>query len=260
MLNRETIRLPNGRAWQVFRGGTGPDLVWLHGVRGVDAGDPLLAQLAERFHVIAPVAPGFADLDELADIDDVRDLALAYDDLLRQLRPKSPVLVGHSLGGMMAAELAAHFPDSVSRLTLVTPLGMWNDEYKIADIFGVPAAEMDQLLWADAAGRDAYNARLAAAAPTDEAEQLVGAARRLAAVAKFLWPIPDKGLRRRLPRIAVPTLLIFGEKDAVVPPAYARDFGEGVRQSRTALVAGAGHMAPYEKCSEVAGLIAKFVG
>jgi pimeloyl-ACP methyl ester carboxylesterase len=260
MLERDTVRLPNGRTWQVYAGGKGPELIWLHGIRGVEANDPLLLKLAERHRVTAPVAPGFTDLDEMNDIDDVRDMALAYDDLLRHLGLKAPTLVGHSFGGMIAAELAAHVPDSVARLGLIAPFGLWTDAAPVADIFAVAAPDMDQLLWHDVAARDAFQARLAALPEAnDEVERVVGAARRLTAVAKFLWPIPDKGLRRRLPRIAAPTLLLFGREDAVIPKRYAEEFASGLRQVQTAVVDGAGHMLPYEKPDHVVQQIGQFV-
>ena len=79
---QRNVSLPNGRRWQVYSGGEGPRTVWLHGLRGVDPADPLLAALQTRYRVTAPVAPGFNDLDELARIDNIHELALDYDDLI----------------------------------------------------------------------------------------------------------------------------------------------------------------------------------
>ena len=83
------------------------------------------------------------------------------------------------------------------------------------------------------------------------AEQTVKLARSLTAVTKFVWPIPDRGLRRRLPRIACPALVLFGGEDRVVSPRYADDFKAGLRDGQTAVVAGAGHMLPYEQPEQV---------
>ena len=255
----ETVKLLDGRTWQVFIDGHGPDLVWLHGVRGIPADDPLLRRLAAHHRVIAPAAPGFADAEELNHVGNVHDLTLAYDDLRRHLKLDKPALAGHSLGAMIAAELAAHFPDAVSQLVLLAPFGLWNDAHPPTDIFAVPAPDVDKLLWHDPAARD----RLWPAAPPSDAEaagaQMIATAMAMTATAKFLWPIPDKGLHRRLKRITAPTLLIFGGADAVIPQAYAAEFASHLRQSETAIVRDGGHMLPYERTEEVAGLIGRFL-
>ncbi len=139
-------------------------------------------------------------------------------------------IVGHSFGGMIAAELAAHFPDRATRLVLIAPVGLWNDAYPVADIFAVPVGEMDQLLWHDKAAREAHAARISAAsaAGQDQIEQILSLTRNLTSLTKILWPIPDRGLRRRLRRIAAPTLVLFGASDAFVPARYGADFASGI--------------------------------
>jgi pimeloyl-ACP methyl ester carboxylesterase len=259
MISGTTVRLASGRSWRVFGGGAGAPLLWLHGPRGVDATDPLLEALAARHRIVAPLAPGFADLDELSEIDSIHELALDYDDLLRGLGLVSLPIVGHSFGAMIAAELAAHFPDRATRLVLIAPVGLWNDAYPVADLFAVPVGEMDRILWHDAAQRDAYAARLASAASKeDQIEQLLALTRNLTSLTKFLWPIPDKGLRRRLRRIAAPTLVLFGAEDAFVPARYAADFAAGIAVAETLVLKGAGHMVPYERTVETADAIERF--
>lgn len=260
MLTSETVRLPSGRSWHVFRGGAGPEILWLHGPHGIDPADPFLAALAARHRITAPLAPGFTDLDELAEIDTIHELALDYDDLLRHLKVPSLPIVGHSFGAMMAAELAAHFPDRAKRLVLLAPVGLWNDAYPVADLFAVPGIEMDALLWRDAAAREAHNERLKEARSTlDEAERIIAVTRSLTALTKFIWPIPDKGLRKRLRRITAPTLAIFGADDAFVPARYADDFRSGIAGAEASVVAGAGHMLPYEKTAELSDTITRFL-
>ncbi len=260
MLTSETVRLKSGRSWRVFRGGAGPEILWLHGPHGVDPADPFVAALGARHRIVAPLAPGFTDLDELGDIDTIHDLVLDYDDLLRHLKLGKVPIVGHSFGAMMAAELAAHFPDIARRLVLVAPVGLWNEAYPVADIFAVPGIEMDAMLWRDGSAREAYNARLKeTASALDEAEQIIAVTRSLTALTKFIWPIPDKGLRKRLRRIAAPTLALFGADDAFVPARYAEDFGKAIAGAEISVVAGAGHMLPYEKTAELCDAIARFL-
>jgi pimeloyl-ACP methyl ester carboxylesterase len=248
MLRRESIALVGGRQQAVFRAGTGPPLVWLHGLNGVDADDPIVASLATRFGVVAPLAPGFEDLDDLGDIRDIHDLALHYDDVLDALGIDSAPLIGHSFGAMIAAEIAAHFPRRVSQLVLLAPLGLWNDAYPVADLFAVPAPEMPSLLYADE--------QLARSAVTPDArgdvETLIKLVRGMTTVARFLWPIPDRGLSRRLYRVRAPTLIMHGERDAFVPVQYAADFANALRAARVVKLEGVGHMLTLEASARVA--------
>ncbi len=259
-MNSEFVTLRSGRRWQVWSGGEGPPLVWLHGLRGVDPRDPTLIALQKTHRVTAPVAPGFNDLAELDRIDNIHELALDYDDLIAHLELAGCTLAGHSFGAMIAAEIAAHFPGLAERLVLLAPFGLWNEAYPVADVFAVPSTSLDDLLWHDASARAAF-----APQPVPEADLKAVAAERiklaqsLTAVTKFVWPIPDRGLRRRLPRIACPTLVIFGGEDKVVPQRYAEDFKAGLRDVRTAAIAGAGHMLTYERPAEAARLLDGFL-
>ena len=259
-MSSDTVTLRSGRRWQVYSGGEGAPLVWLHGLRGVDPADPTLVALQKSHRVTAPVAPGFNDLAEINNINNIHELALDYDDLIEALGLRAFTLVGHSFGAMIAAEIAAHFPARAARLVLLAPFGLWNDAYPVADVFAVPGAQLDDLLWHDASARERF-----APQPAPDADLKAVAAERiklaqsLTAVTKFVWPIPDRGLRRRLPRIACPVLAVFGGEDQVVPPRYAEDFKAGLRDARTAVVAGAGHMLTYERPGEVARMLEEFV-
>jgi len=257
MLAAETIALPNGYQWPVFAGGSGPVLVWLHGIRRVDAGDPLLQALSEGFRIVAPLAPGFAEAADLDSFDTIHDIAFGYDDLLSAIGAPVSLLAGHSIGAMFAAEAAAHAPGCAARLALFSPIGLWSDSHPVADMFVAPGAELDRLLWEDAAGAELFNARQR---PDSEAEALLGSARDMRAAAKFLWPIPDRGLRKRLRRIRAQTLIVFGERDKVVPLPFAHEFGKEMPAARIARLEGAGHMAPYERIEQSVELLFGFAG
>jgi len=247
-LKIETIQLADGRLQQIARIGSGPVIVWLHGLHGVPAHDPFVAELASRFSVVAPIAPGFNDLAELDDIRDVHDLALHYDDILSALKLEEVRVVAHSFGAMIAAELAAHVPARVARLALLSPIGVWRDDHPVADLFGRPYTTIDKLIWAGGAPIGRMVARDAGAGPV---ESLVTLARGMTVVAKFLWPLPDKGLRRRLYRITSPALVMSGDKDPLVPHSYAEVFRTGIRNVKAIEIADAGHMLPYEKADAV---------
>jgi pimeloyl-ACP methyl ester carboxylesterase len=255
MLQSEFLELSGGRRVQVHRAGRGPTVVWLHGPHGVRNNDPVIAELAKRYTVVAPVAPGFNDVDELDDIRDVHDLALHYDDLLEALRLDGVALVGHSFGAMIAAELAAHVPKRVARLALISPFGLWRDDRPVADLFARPYATIDRILWK--AGEPPAFMTDPANFPNDPVEKAVSLVQAMTSVAKFIWPIPDKGLRRRLHRVSAKTLVVFGADDAFVPAIYADEFANAITGARKAVISDAAHMVPYEQTAEVMQLIAQ---
>lgn len=260
MFVTETTSVSGGRAWRVRCAGAGPDLVWLHGLEGFDPGDPSLALLAERFRVTAPVAPGFTRLEDIADIDDVHDLALAYDDLFAARGLAGVTVVGHSFGAMIAAEIAAHVPWRVSRLVLLAPFGLWNEAYPVANVFAKRPAELQALAWADDDARRRAAARVPDPRTAAGVEAVLARIQGLTAATKFMWPVPDKGLRKRLPRISAETVVLIGAEDAIVPPRYGADFAAAIPRCESVTVEGAGHMLPYERPGEVMRHVAALAG
>jgi pimeloyl-ACP methyl ester carboxylesterase len=244
MLTEKTINLSGGRHQVVYQAGDGPALVFLHGLYGVKLDAPLIEALARRHTVSAPLAPGFADLAELDELRDIHDLALHYDDVLDALDLDQVVLVGHSFGAMIAAELACHVPRRISRLVLMSPLGLWNDAYPVADLWSVPPAELPKLLYADPS-------KATGVGPNPEVEAVLALTRGMTSVARFLWPIPDRGLSRRLRRVRAPTLVVHGEEDRFVPVQYAHDFVALLPNASAHIIPGAGHMLPAEALDAV---------
>ena len=244
------IRLKAGPEQEVLTRGRGSTLVWLHGVRRTAPDDPVIQALAERHTVVAPQIPGRTDLAELDELRDIHDLALHYDSLFEALGLGQVTLVGHSFGGMLAAEIAAHTPTRVARLVLVSPLGLWTDDYPVEDLLARPYRQIDELLW-----------RGSTTPPPEpgppDAEALYETVTAVGAVARYTWPIPDKGLRRRLHRISAPTLVLFGEHDAYVPARYGAEFAAGIAGAEARTLRG-GHMAPYEDPSCFADMVGVF--
>jgi len=257
MLTRESVTLPGGGKAQVFRGGKGPQLVWLHGPHGLRGHDPVIAELEQRYSVIAPLAPGFNDLAEIDDIDSVHDLALHYDSVFDALKLGAINLVGHSFGAMLAAEYAAHYPRRVDKLVLLSPFGLWRDDTPVADLFSIPYANFNAMLWKG--GKASAAMSDPADDPNDPIEKQVALTQAMTTVAKYIWPIPDRRLRRRLPRITAKTLVIHGTDDAFVPVSYADDFVREIRGARKAIIADAAHMAPYEQQAEVLARMDEFL-
>lgn len=261
-LEPTTVQVP-GRSFAttVYRGGQGQPLVFLHGAGGLSPRDPALRRLSERFEIVAPVHPGFARLEELDDLEDVHDLALYHDDLLETLGLQGVAVMGHSFGGMLAAELAAHVPARVGRLVLVSAVGLWRDEDPVADLLSARPADLPRLLWADPGGPAAAEAMSAMADPdADPVEQMLAASRAITAATKYLWPIPDHGLARRLYRIRAETLVVWGAQDRLVPASYGKDFAGRIAGSRLEVIEGAGHAVTYERLEQFCALVEQFLG
>ena len=257
------LALPSGLSAQVFVAGdeSARPLVYLHSAAAVTAGDAFLLKLAEDFRVYAPVAPGFRDLDELENLVTVQDVAIHYDDILAALDLRGVALVGHSFGGMFAAELAALAPGSVDTLALIAPVGLWNEDYPVLDIFATPPLELGLYMWADP-GSDIAMQTMGSMLSGDEdgeemAEGIINTMQGLITAGKYMMPIPDRGLNRRLYRVSMPTLLIWGREDKVVPASYAKDFGDAIQNSSELILDGAGHMVTLECLDEVTGAIKK---
>jgi pimeloyl-ACP methyl ester carboxylesterase len=261
-LESSEITVASGLAVEVLRGGSGPSLVYFHAAQGVTATDPFVVALADHFSVTAPVSPGFRNLAELEDIRSVHDLALAFDDIFAALGLDRVAVVGHSFGGMNAAEFAAHFPGRVSSLTLIAPVGLWNDAYPVFDIFATPPAEINDYLWGDPTSAVAL-AGLAGGdqpqTPDELLDSIIRTVQGLVTSGKFMMPIPDRGLRRRLYRLTMPTLLLWGADDRIVPARYAEDFAAGIPDAAVRILGGAGHMVTLERSDEVVRAICDHV-
>lgn len=239
-------------------GGSGPALVFLHGAGGATADDPLLAALARTHTVYAPLTPGYGDSEECAEIRDMLDFALHGWDVVEALGLKDPILVGHSMGGMIAAEMAALQPNDVSRLALIAPAGLWDDAHPIADLFAAMPYEMPALLFHDVeAGAAMLTAGRDVTDPNFLQTYLVTNARQLGMAGRILFPIPERGLSQRLYRIKAKALVIWGDSDKLIPPVYAHGFKKGIANAELVSIPEAGHLVTLEKPSIVAEAIAR---
>ena len=259
MIDDRTIEIRDGVAFRVLSAGRGAPLVWLHSFHDRGGWSPFLDRLAERYAVHAPFHPGVQGSRGVERLDDLLDLVLAYDELLDRLGLDAAHLAGHFFGGMIAAELAATFPRRAAGLVLVSPLGLWRDDAPPADVVILPAENLPGVLWRDP---ESAAARAWAALPASEEEnvaaQIEGIQRR-AAMAKFVWPIPDKGLTKRLHRVAAPTLLLWGEADRANPVVYAEEWQRRVKGAALRLLPG-GHMLVHEAPDVSAAAVREFLG
>ncbi|MYJ00939.1 MAG: alpha/beta fold hydrolase, partial [Chloroflexi bacterium] len=145
----KTISLVNGRFNVGYmEAGSGPDLLFIHGAGGL-MWDPFLEQLSQHHRVIAPKLPGTANSTGVEWLMDHHDVFYFYWDFLDALGVDEVVVVGHSMGGWFAAEVAAMQPSRVSKLVLIAPAGLWNDDYPVADFFAMMPNELVPALFHD---------------------------------------------------------------------------------------------------------------
>lgn len=240
---------------RVLVAGAGDPVLFLHGAGGL-MWDPLLEALSAGHTVYAAEHPGAGESDALEHLPGIWELVLFYDELLDGLGLDTVAVLGHSFGGMVAAELAANNPRRVSRLVLIAPIGLWRDDAPIADLAGIPPESLPELVLADPTGPLAG----LLTPPADDPRALFEAAVRMASVLHFIWPIPDKGLRRRIHRVSAPTLLVWGERDKLVPPLYADEFAALLRTSERVLIPDAGHLPHLEQPDQVRTAVLRFLG
>ena len=242
----------------LLQGGRGAPLLYLHGTWAAEWG-PFLDALAAERRVIAPIQPGFGDSTGDEHLLDLHDLIYYHLDLLDALDLHGLPLVGHSLGGMIAAELAAVQPRRFTRLVLIAPLGLWNEAHPVPDFFTYGPDELAPGLYGDPALPLAAATLQAPDEPEAGLAFRLERAKSLATSAKYLWPIPNRGLSKRLHRVTMPTLLIWGERDGICPPEYAADFQARIPHARLELIRGAAHLPHLEHPAQLADLVRTFL-
>jgi len=236
----------HGVQLDVVERGQGRPIVLLHGEEGLDPNVPFLDLLAASGRVIAPSHPGFGHSPEVDSIDSVDDLAYLYLDLLAEQRLREVVLLGVSLGGWIAAEMAVKCTDRMAKLVLVAPLGIKvgdRETRDIPDIFALPAAEVARLTYHDPSRAVVDYMAL----PEDS---LTVIARNRQATALYAWEpyFHNPKLRPRLRRITIPTLLLWGASDRFVTPGYyGAAYRDAIPGSRLEIIERAGHFPHIEQ-------------
>ncbi len=259
-MSERVLETRRGIRFRVREAGEGEPLLYLHGAGGLLPEEPLLDALAGRFHVFAPVWPGYGEEEGEELLEDMLDFALHGWDVAEALGLERPHLVGHSMGGMIAAEMASLDNAAVAKLGLIAPVGLWLDDHPIPDLFAVTPFELPALLFANPAeGQKVLTAGLDFSDDGALTDFMIGNARRMGTAGKILFPIPNRRLSKRLYRLRAETLLVWGRQDELVPPVYAKRWQELVPQAQLAEIDGAAHMAPYEQPTAVAEALLTFL-
>ncbi|HYW26034.1 MAG TPA: alpha/beta hydrolase [Terriglobales bacterium] len=259
----ETVEVWDGRLMlHVKVAGDGPPLVFFHPLPGL-AWQPLLDRLAGRHTVFAPEHPGTSPGDPHAihEVQTFGELLLVYEEAVRGLGLERPAALGHSFGGMVAADLAATFPRLFSKLVLLAPIGLWRDDapIRLAEMVAGPPEETPGYLFAHP---ESDAARAVLALPDDPAlipRAVAQGAWNIGCTTKFAWPIADHGLGRRLHRVEVPALVLWGRDDALVPVAYAEEFGRRIPHGRVEVIDDCGHVLQADQPQRTWSAISDFL-
>jgi pimeloyl-ACP methyl ester carboxylesterase len=254
-------------------GDAGPPIVYLHssgGETGADSVAPFLELLAESSEVYAPMFPGFAGSAGLEQIDDMEDAVYHCLDVFERLGltgERRPHVVGLSIGGWMAAEIAWRYPEAVRSLTLVSAPGIYVAGHPMSELFGRRFDELAEETFADqnhpvAAMMHQMAAMSLAGAGVDIPFELIRPFfESMAAAAKLAWNpyFHNPKLPRRLGRVTAPTLVIAGRLDGLVPFETSQEYARLIASARLEIWDDASHMIPLEQPARLAGRISAHV-
>ena len=237
--------------------GQGTPVVVLHHSWGSPGWLTFHERLAEAHRVIAPDMPGWGGSERPAWAREPRDIAVLMGRVLDGLDLQDVKLVGLGFGGYVAAELTTMNPSRIGALTLIGAAGLKPDEGEITDQMMLSHRAYIEQSFRD---HDTYARFLGDEAPPEEVRQLWDFSREMTARVTWKPYMFNRRLAPLLPDVKVPTLLIWGEQDSIVPLACARQFESGIPGARLEVVADAGHVVEIEQPEQTAAFIAGFPG
>jgi pimeloyl-ACP methyl ester carboxylesterase len=242
----------NGTRTVVLAAGdpSAPPLVFFHGA-GTFHGWEFAAPWAERFRVLIPFHPGYGESDDYEGLQELHDLVLHYTELFDQLGLTHDVnLVGLSLGGLLAARFAIEQKHRLRRLVLVCPAGLKVAEVSVDDLFTIPPEELVPRLVHRMETLLPY-------LPTDphDIDFAVDRYRETRTTAIMLWEHPfDRVVGRWLGRVDVPSLVVWGDEDRIVPPDMAAHWAALLPSATLKTFPEAGHLVLDESTDAVAAV------
>jgi pimeloyl-ACP methyl ester carboxylesterase len=255
----ETLTIEvNGFQTRVWRKGRGERIGFLAGYGGLPRWVPFLDRLAQARTVIVPSLPGFPGGERGHTVlDQHLDWVLAARDTIDKAGLGGADLIGSSVGGSFAAEVAAIWPDRVKRLGLIAPFGLFNEADPPTDPWAQRADDIPALMTADP---ETYKKLKEIPPGTNAIDWPIEQTRAAEAAARAFWPLGNTRLERRLGFISSPTLILWGVEDRVMPKSYAKAVAERIRaRTEIRMISGAGHLAELDKPDDVAASILKFM-
>lgn len=255
---REEMVSVGGIKAHTLIGGSGPPLLVLHGAGGPNGWRRWHAALAEQFTLYVPAHPGYGLSDSADWMESPRDLARYYLWYLDTLGLERASVLGHSLGGYVAAELAVMNPKAVDRLVLVAAAGLKPERGEILDVFYYPVDQLRDLGYHDPSQAPEWD-ELYGAPPTPEQQDLALRARETSA--RLIWKpyAHNPRLPYFLPRVTNSTLIVWGRQDRIVPLICGEQYAEILPNATLKIVEGCGHSPNIEKPDEFVGIVREFL-
>ena len=247
-----------GKPTVIMNGGDGEPFVYLHSALGESMmWLPFFQSFAKKFRVLVPTHPGFGKSGGFDQIADIEDMAFHYINMFDSLGLEQVHLGGVSLGGWIAAEIAVRWPERVKTLWIADAPGLWVENEPLGDLFRVMQNrdKLREMLFHDPKG---VMASLIIKDQPDDLMMLY-AFQAMSVLARMVWERPyDPKLAARLKRIACPTLLLWGDHDKLVPPAYGKAYQQHILGAELKLIKDCGHMPMFEKETEFVEAITSF--
>ena len=236
----------------VHTAGTGDPLVFFHGAGTIDGFD-FAEPWTERFRVIVPYHPGFGESGDDPTFTDLHDYVMHYLELFDLLNLERVNLVGLSLGGYLAAKFASEHGHRVKKLGLIAPAGLIDPRHPMLDIMMVPGEQVPGLL---VSNFDVLKKRLP---EKPDLDFMADRYREATTVTRLLWEHPgDPKFMRHLHRVTMPTLIVWGDEDKIIPVQQAEGWRKLIPNAEVKVFKGAGHLVHLEKPEAVEAL-AKFL-
>ncbi len=236
--------------------GTGHPFLLLHGGAGSQSVTGLAQQLAtsDHAHTYVPTHPGFGGTTRPDWLNSVRILAETYVALIEQLDLRDVTVIGSSIGGWIAAEMALQGSSRIRSFILIDAAGITVEGQPVVDIFPLTMDELAKLSYHNPAAF-----RIDLAAMPDTQKRIMAANRQALAVYGGQPSMTDPTLRKRLGAITTPPLVLWGDSDGIVPPDYGRAYAAAIPTATFQLLSNAGHLPQIETPDQVLTAIRNFV-
>lgn len=243
---------------ELFEAGSGTPLLFLHGAGGFAPNQPFVPLLSAKHRLIAPSHPGFGNSSLPDWLDSIDDIAHVYLELLDVMKLDKVDVIGASIGGWIAAEIATKVPERLRKLVMIGPVGIKvgpSDKLDIPDIFAMPQADVQKLVYHDPEKFAVDTSKM-----TDE--QLAAMFRGRETTAMLVWEpwMHNTKLKRRLHRIKNPALFIRGASDGLVSDSYMQAYAKFLPNARTMTIPNAGHVPQIEQPDALSSAVLKFLG
>jgi pimeloyl-ACP methyl ester carboxylesterase len=253
----EVVEFAHTRLY-VLKGGTGNPLLVLHGVEGHEGWLAFHEALAEHATVYAPSHPGYGHTERPAWMETIAHQAVFYHWFLQEAGLQAVDLVGVGVGGWIAAQMAVMCADHVRHLVLVDAAGIRPRQGETLDLFIIPWREVVERSFYDAQHSAEYQ-RIYGAAPIQEFGGLREAGRSMSIRMCYRPYMHDPALFPTLGKIGVPTLIVWGAQDQIMPIECGHLYQEAIPGARLRVIEQCGHWPHFEQPQALAEIIREFL-